>query len=96
MYISDFLPLIVFTILVMLIAPLMTCVFVFIRFKVKNKSMFDKCLISILTFTISIIAMYLVQRYFPFTSVIWFMLYFIVISILTFVEYKNQRQSIEK
>lgn len=89
----DILPLLLFTAVIILVCPILTTMFIYYRFGLTTKPTKLKVFISSLSFLLTLLFMFILQRQFPFSIGIWFILYFIVISILTVAEYRKQKKN---
>lgn len=88
---SDIFPLLIFTVFVLLVCPILTTMFIYYRFGLRTKSTKEKAFISSLCFLLTFLIMFILQKQFPYTIGIWFILYFIVTGILTIAEYKKRK-----
>jgi Ca2+/Na+ antiporter len=93
MIVPNILPLLIFTAFVLLACPLLTTIFIYYRFGLTTKPIKQKAFISSLCFLLTLLIMFILQRQFPFSIGIWFVSYFIVISILTITEYRKQKKN---
>lgn len=89
----DILPLLIFTAFVLLACPVLTTIFIYYRLGLSSKPTKQKAFISSLCFLLTLSIMFILQRQFPFSIGIWFVLYFIVIGILTIAEYRKQKKN---
>jgi hypothetical protein len=88
----NILPLLILTIFVLLACPILTTMFFYYRFELRTKSKNQKILVSFLCPVLTLIFMFILQKQFPFTIGIYFISYFIIISILTITEYRKQKK----
>ncbi len=88
----NILPLLILTIFVLLTCPILTTMFIYYRFELRTKSKNQKILVSFLCPILTLIFMFILQKQFPFTIGIYFISYFIIISILTIIEYRKQKK----
>ena len=89
---SNILPLLIFTIFILLICPILTTVFIYYCFELKTKPKTQKIFINSLSSLLTLLFMFILQRQFPYSIEIWFALYFMAITILTIIEHRKQKK----
>lgn len=77
----------------LIICPILTTIFIYYQFGLTNKSIKQKIFIPFASLLLTFALMLMLQLQFPYLASVWFILYLIVIIILTIVAYRERKRA---